>query len=540
MVDTSGIQSNILVVDDEINVLTTVQAILQGEGYHVEAASGGAAALDAIRERHYDLVLTDLKMPGIDGLALLAEVRKRSPETVTIMMTGYGSLDTALEAIQLGAYEYLLKPTEIAELKLAVKRSLEKKRSSEIETLYALSRMISESADSSAISSKVCEAACQVFNLKQASLAIMDSKGNPHNCDVLLQQLLSHADAGIRQRLAQGETICAEKGGASVKNWAGRSGIGSFILVPGIGKERLVCVLLAHNGGEPHDFHASEQRFLRAMTNQAALALENFALVDELKANNEELAAANHKLKELDSLKSQFLSVATHELRTPLTILLGYNAMLQESLEDRLSAQERQTLDESISACKRLIRLVNSMLDLSQIQAGKMKMEFVHADLRSLVNSVVAQFQPEARSRGMSLGANLPARLPKIYVDSERFQQVLINLLGNAMKFTADGGAIRVHVRHQLEREAVEIAVMDNGVGISEEDQHEIFNEFAQVRRQVFNRQRHGSGLGLAIAKRIVEAHSGTLEVSSRLGVGSTFVVSLPLKAGELKEAASA
>jgi len=234
------------------------------------------------------------------------------------------------------------------------------------------------------------------------------------------------------------------------------------------------------------------------------------------------------------------LSVATHELRTPLTILLGYNSMLQESLEDRLSAQERQTLDESVSACKRLIRLVNSMLDLSQIQAGKMKMEFLHADLRSLINSVVAQFQPEARRRGMSLGANLPARLPKIWVDSERLQQVLINLLGNAMKFTADGGAIRVHVRHQLEREAFEIAVMDNGVGISEEDQHEIFNEFAQVRRQVFNRQRQGSGLGLAIARRIVEAHSGTLEVISHLGVGSTFVVSLPLKAGQLKEAASA
>jgi signal transduction histidine kinase/DNA-binding response OmpR family regulator len=538
MVETSAIQPNILVVDDENNVLSTLQAVLQGEGYHVEAADGGAAALDAIRERHYDLVLTDLKMPGIDGLALLAEVRKRSPETVTIMMTGYGALDTALEAIQLGAYEYLLKPMEIPELKLAVKRSLEKKRFSEIETLYSLSRVISESADSAAISSKVCEAACQVFNLKHASLAIMDSKGNARNCDPTLLQLLD--DAGIRQRLGQGETICAEKGGISVKDWAGRSGIGSFILVPGIGKERLACVLLAHNGTEPHDFHASEQRFLRAMTNQAALALENFTLVEELKTNNQELAAANHKLKELDSLKSQFLSVATHELRTPLTILLGYNSMLQESLEDRLTAPERQTLDESISACKRLIRLVNSMLDLSQIQAGKMKMEFVHADLRSLVNGVVAQFQPEARSRGMSLGVNLPARLPKIWVDADRLQQVLINLLGNAMKFTTDGGAIRVHVRHQLEQEAVEIAVIDNGGGISEEDQHEIFNEFAQVRRQVFNRQRHGSGLGLAIARRIVEAHGGTLEVSSHMGVGSTFMVSLPLKAGELKEAASA
>ena len=107
---------SILVVDDEPNVLSTIQAILQHEGYVVDACGDGAAALRAIRERHYDLVLTDLKMPGVDGLAVLAEVRRQAPETVTVMMTGYGSIDSALEAIQLGAYEYLLKPTEVPEL----------------------------------------------------------------------------------------------------------------------------------------------------------------------------------------------------------------------------------------------------------------------------------------------------------------------------------------------------------------------------------------------------------------------------------------
>ena len=118
----------ILVVDDEANVLLTTSSILRHEGYDVDAVADGLSALQAIRARYYDLVLTDLSMPGVDGLAVLAEVRKRSPGTVTVMITGYGSVESAIEAVHLGAYEYLLKPTAVADLKQAVRRSLERKQ----------------------------------------------------------------------------------------------------------------------------------------------------------------------------------------------------------------------------------------------------------------------------------------------------------------------------------------------------------------------------------------------------------------------------
>src|SRR5512142_2099048 len=140
-------QARILVVDDEPGVLLTTSAVLTGEGYEVTSADGGAAAIAAIHQHHYDLVLTDLKMPAVDGLAVLEEVRKRSPATVTVMMTGYGSVDSALEAVQRGAYEYLLKPTEVADLKAAVRRSLERKRFSEIDTLYRISKTLTTSLD---------------------------------------------------------------------------------------------------------------------------------------------------------------------------------------------------------------------------------------------------------------------------------------------------------------------------------------------------------------------------------------------------------
>jgi len=247
-----------------------------------------------------------------------------------------------------------------------------------------------------------------------------------------------------------------------------------------------------------------------------------------LRQNNNELAAANRKLQELDKLKSQFLSVATHELRTPLSVILGYNAMLAETLEGKIDEEEKETLRESIAACKRLIRLVNSMLDITQIESGKMRMNVAPADLRQIVNSVGALFHHESRERGVHLEIELPARLPRLIVDAERIEQVLINLIGNAMKFTEPGGSITVSVRQHAG--TIEVAVKDTGIGISPDDQAHIFDEFIQIRRQASNRQRHGSGLGLAIAKRIVEAHGGTIAVSSAPGAGSTFRFTVPLE----------
>lgn len=535
-------KAKILLVDDEPGVLLTVEAILTMEGYDVDAVESGSAALAAIREHAYDLVLTDLKMPGADGLAVLAEVQKRSPTTVTIMMTGYGSLGSAIEALQLGAYEYLVKPTEVAELKMAVRRSLERKRFSEIDTLYRVTRTMATALDAEAISGAVSEAARSVLGVAYFCLASFLRDGTPDRCDPPLLPVLG--DAGLRETLAAGRVLVIAPESAPavpepLREWARQQQARSLVLVPGIANHRLVCVLCAHNGAGGYDFHASALRFLQSLADQAALALENASLIAELRRNNDELAAANHKLQELDKLKSQFLSVATHELRTPLTILLGYNSMLEETLEGRLSNEERDTLRESSAACKRLIRLVNSMLDINQIESGRMQMNLAPADVRQAVSGVVSLFQHEARKRKVTLSCDMPSRLPRVPVDLERIQQVLINLVGNALKFTPRGGRVSVSVRHQPELQALQLAVADTGVGIAPQDQELIFDEFAQVRRQAASRQREGSGLGLAIARRIVEAHQGTIRVTSAVGAGSTFTVTLPV-AGAAKLASDA
>jgi DNA-binding response OmpR family regulator len=308
----------ILVVDDEPNVLLTVEAILKQEGYSVDACSEGAAALTAVRERHYDLVLTDLKMPGVDGLAVLAEVRKRSPDTVTVMMTGFGSLDTAIGALQLGAYEYLLKPTEVPELKAAVRRALERKRFSEIDTLYSINRALTSSLNRDAISREVCEATRRVLGLGNAHLFVFDRNDALTGSDISVgcyHELLQNE--GLRAVLREGSLITSDNSDAAAGQCRAVIPAKSFALVPGIAGSRLACVLCADDGGEPYEFHASASRFLQALASQTAMALENASLVDELKKNNDELASANNKLRELDMLKSQFLSVATSQGNAP-------------------------------------------------------------------------------------------------------------------------------------------------------------------------------------------------------------------------------
>jgi len=518
----------ILVVDDEASVLLTTSSILRHEGYEVHGVADGRSAIQAIREQYYDLVLTDLNMPGVDGLAVLAEVRKRSPGTVTLMITGYGSVESAIEAVHLGAYEYLLKPTEVADLKQAVRRSLERKRLSEIDTLYRISGAITRSLDVATIASQVGEAVRNVLGVRNACLVAFSRDRSPGECGESLRQFL--LDPAVIAALSSDRSIISEESNGVASSWAASSGVRSYAFVPGVANAQLACVLCADHGAERFEFHPSAQRFLQSLAGQAALAVQNALLVAELKQQNEEITAANAKLRELDLLKSSFLSVATHELRTPLSVILGYNSMLAESLEDRLSEEEKTTLSESVAACKRLIRLVNSMLDLNQIQAGKMKMDFTRQDLRQVVSGVVALLQPEARRRRVRLGLEIPARLPRLTLDSERIQQVLINLIGNALKFTHAGGVINVSVR-QRDSNNLEVSVSDTGIGISPEELDHIFDEFTQVNRQVRRRQREGSGLGLAISKRIVEAHDGTIVATSAPGEGSTFLFTLPLRA---------
>jgi two-component system, sensor histidine kinase and response regulator len=237
-----------------------------------------------------------------------------------------------------------------------------------------------------------------------------------------------------------------------------------------------------------------------------------------------QLRAQNESLRELDRLKDEFIGLVSHELRTPLASIIGYAEMFRDKGVSGPDAAHCAEVIERNS--KRLLRLVGDLLFLSQIQSGRMRMEFRSADLADIANCAVEEMQPEARRKHIDLAISATA-IPRLAADPTRMAQLCDNLLSNAVKFTPDGG--RVEVRLGRKGDQVVLAVADTGVGIPAADRERIFERF--FRTAIATQEAiQGTGLGLAITKAIVEAHHGTITVDSDEGHGSTFTVCLPLR----------
>jgi signal transduction histidine kinase len=257
------------------------------------------------------------------------------------------------------------------------------------------------------------------------------------------------------------------------------------------------------------------------------LAINVNHMSEQLGQLYEEVEAANRH-------KSQFLANMSHELRTPLNSILGYSELLIDGIYGELAEKCRSVLERVQSNGKHLLGLINDVLDLSKIEAGQLTLAVDDYSMSSIVKSVVAITESLARAKGLALSTLIQGELPTGRGDERRLTQVLLNLVGNAIKFT-DKGSVEVNAR--VEDEQFIVSVRDTGAGIAEADQSLIFDEFQQV-DSANTRQKGGTGLGLAIAKRIVEMHGGRIVLESTLGFGSTFRMILPLRVHAGKEAA--
>lgn len=240
-----------------------------------------------------------------------------------------------------------------------------------------------------------------------------------------------------------------------------------------------------------------------------------------------QLQEANQELERASRLKSEFLTMISHEFRTPLTSIITFTELLLDSAAGQINPEQREYLTDVLDSSGRLLHMINDLLDLSRLEAGRMKLFCELISMRELVRDAEATVRPLAEKKGITLSASIPATLPLLHADGSRLMQVLLNLLGNAIKFTPEGGAVRVEAR-EVDGFA-EIAVSDTGVGIAADDQPRIFEAF----RQAGKHRPEGSGLGLALAKSLVELHGGRIWLESQLGQGSTFRFTLPLASEE-------
>jgi signal transduction histidine kinase len=395
-------QPKVLVVDDEESVVVTIKAILQLDGYNVATTMSGKQARKMVRETEYDLVLTDLRLEDGDGLDVLKAVRESYPETVTIMLTGYASLESAIQALRAGAYDYLVKPSEVEELRSTVARGIERRRLG------------------------------QELRLRVAELADLNAS---------LQQRIDEATAELKERYEQ--------------------------------------------------------------------------------------------LKELDKMKSQFLSIASHELKTPITAMSGF---LQVALRRvrRLSqgdaaapvAEGLRGITEQLEVVYRqtgkLARLVDELLDVSRIQTGRIEFRYGDVDLSELANEVATRMQLTTTTHEITVRRDSEN---VVTADRDHLEQVLNNLLTNAIKYSPSGGAITIEVRP--DDGGVRLSVTDQGIGIPEKELEAIFGLFYRSPDRAA-RDAAGMGLGLYISREIVVRHGGRIWAESGGVKGSTLNVVIP------------
>ena len=299
-----------------------------------------------------------------------------------------------------------------------------------------------------------------------------------------------------------------------------RFGFRASLAVPLLREDRIIGGLVVRRKSTG-EFRPEVIELLKTFATQSVLAIQNARLFQEIEDKSRQIEAANRH-------KSEFLANMSHELRTPLNAIIGFSEVLGEKLFGELNEKQAEYTDDILSSGRHLLSLINEILDLSKVEAGRMELELATFDLPLAIDNTRTFVRERATKHGINLDVTVDERLGDFIGDERKIKQILLNLLSNAVKFTPEGGRIGINARQA--DGSVEISVSDTGIGIAPEDQPKIFEEFRQVGSD-YSHKIEGTGLGLTLAKKFVELHGGKIWVESEVGKGSTFTFTLPQQA---------
>ena len=297
-----------------------------------------------------------------------------------------------------------------------------------------------------------------------------------------------------------------------------RSGRHALLAVPLLSEQHIIggLVISRNVAGE---FPAELVDLLKTFATQSALAIQNARLFQEI-------ADKSRQLETVSRHKSEFLANMSHELRTPLNAIIGFSEVLAQGMFGEVNEKQSEYLRDILESGRHLLSLINDILDLSKIEAGRMELEASEFDMPEAIQNALTLVRERALRRGIALHHVIDDRVAEIRADERKLKQVLLNLLSNAIKFTPEGG--RIEVRATPADGAIEVSVTDTGIGIAPEEQEAVFEEFRQV--GTADKKAEGTGLGLALSRKFVELHGGKIHVTSHVGVGSTFTFTLPIR----------
>lgn len=488
----------ILVVDDERVIREGSERVLSRLGFHIITAQRGDEALQVFEKAHPAIVLLDLKMPGMEGIDVLKHLRALDPSILVIIITGYATVETAIDAMKHGAYDFISKPFQPEQLRIVVNRAAEKIRLTreakklEQEKARTLLDLDTEKSRLRTIIQSLPDGVMVTNPLGQVVLL-------NRSCKQMLKLPPDTSPGRPIQEYVPDEALCTL--GIEISR-------GKHVDYGDIPEQELVL---------------TDGTYLRAIVQpvlgerrECLGAIFNFVDVTSMKV--------------LERLKSEFVSKITHELRSPLSTIHEQIAMVISDLVDNQPQQHQHLLTRAKEKTQGLLTLIGDLLDLSRIEEGIICREPKPVRLDELLKNIVDFLSARASAKKQSLSFdNLSLNLPEINADPLALESIFGNLITNAITYTPEGGGIRV----EMDRAGinVRVKVKDNGFGISEKYIDKIFDRFYRVKDE---RTRYitGTGLGLSIVKGLMDSLGGIIEVESTPGEGSTFTVLLPIQRG--------
>lgn len=486
-------QPLVLVVDDEAVMRDGCARICQAMGCRVLGAQEGEEGLRLLADNAVDVLLLDLMMPGVSGMEILERLLGMESSPVVIVITGYATVELAVEAMKRGAYDFIAKPFTPDQLRLVVGRALERRA-----LLREAQKLRLERARSLRDVAEEQSRLRTIINAMADGVLVSDISGNVVLHNPPAARLLGISDQELLHRpiaeLAPLEVVSMVMELASAPPATARA---VEVRVEKVGDVRAHASPIHLPDGEP----------LGIVT-----VLQDIT-----------------PLKNLDRMKSEFVAMVSHELRAPLAVIQQQLDILLAGMAGELGGRQRELLQKAGRRVQGLLDLIKDLLDLSRIEAGRMVDRREALDLVYLVQEVAAGYREVACNKGLTLKVE-PCEGPMWVVgDSGALEEVFSNLISNAISYTPQGGSIRICTIRKGGYVCVEVE--DTGVGIPPECIPRIFDRFFRVRDE---RTRHvvGTGLGLPIVKGIVEAHLGAVEVDSTPGQGSTFRVLIPEAVG--------
>ena len=482
----------VLVVDDEKVVRDGCSRILGPEGLQVLTAENGREALEVLDRQPANIILCDLKMPVMGALEVLEEVGQRYPDIPVIIITGHGTVESAVDCMKKGAYDFITKPFRADHVVLVVRRALEK------QALERRTRQLQEERARSLYALATEQSRVRTIVSCMADGVLITTP----DLEVVL-----HNPAATRLL----EFTPSESLGGALSDYIDDDNLG-----------KALRSLLANAEGE-EECIAQElilgPKYLRALS----------ALVYGPERQVLGTVTVFHditSLKELDEMKSNFVHHVSHELRAPLSAIKQQHSVILDGLAGELADKQRELLNRAQHKIQGLLDMINDLLDVAKIESGHGVQQQVPVNLVDILQQTITLMRAKAEEQGVTLELEVPAKLPLIQADVRAMDEVFTNLISNAINYSPNGGEVAIAAFPH--GEYLEVRVSDTGVGIAAEEIPKIFDKFYRVKHPQ-TRQVIGTGLGLSIVLGIIEAHRGSVEVESEPGVGTTFRVLLPV-----------